>query len=70
MPCRGGCPDAISRFDAELHTAQYNRALLRRTVDETASRMGRTSEASTARALTLRIYPVVSPAFAGVTGTF
>jgi hypothetical protein len=57
---------SISKFDADLYAAKYNRALLRRTVKETESQMRRLS----ADLGGVKIKPVLSPSLVGLTGTF
>jgi hypothetical protein len=58
---------AITRFDAELYASRYDRALLRRTVEEARTRMREVSRADTPA---LEIVPVLSPAFTGIVGRF
>jgi hypothetical protein len=56
---------SITKFDAALYVAKYNRALLRRTIEEAQRRMRQISRESDP---TLR--PVLSPGFLGLRGTF
>jgi hypothetical protein len=65
----GGTGDhAISKLDADLYVARYNRALLRKTVEETREKMQSLSGKNEQPAL--RVAPVVSPAFTGLLGQF
>jgi hypothetical protein len=58
---------SITKLDADLYVAKYNRALLRKTIQETETRMRELSERNTP---SLSVSPIVSPTFLGLRGTF
>lgn len=58
----------VTKFDADLYAAKYNRALLRKTVQDTKERMQQLSSKNDGPAL--RLSPVISPTFTGVVGQF
>jgi hypothetical protein len=58
---------SLSKLDADLYVAKYNRALLRQTVKDTESKMrALSSDASPP----VRITPIASPGFVGLSGSF
>ncbi len=59
---------SITKFDADLYVAKYNRALLRKTIQETKERMQQLSGRNDAPRFT--ISPMISPGFTGIVGTF
>jgi hypothetical protein len=58
----------ITKFDADLYVAKYNRALLRKTIQETEERMRQLSGTNDSPSFT--IAPIVSPRFTGLVGRF
>jgi hypothetical protein len=58
----------ITKFDADLYAAKYNRALLRRTIRDTDTRMHQISGKNAVPSFTIN--PVVAPEFTGIVGTF
>jgi hypothetical protein len=59
---------SINSFDAELYVAKYNRALLRKTIEETKERMQQLSGKNETPSFSLE--PFVSPGFTGLVGRF
>jgi hypothetical protein len=59
---------SIARLDADLYVAKYNRALLRKTIQETKERMQQLSGKNDLPALA--IVPLVTPLFVGLAGQF
>jgi len=58
----------ITKPDADLYVAKYNRALLRKTVDETKERMQGLSGKNASPSF--QVMPVLSPEFTGIVGRF
>ena len=67
LAARNGTPSDhnITKYDAELYVARYNRALLRKTVRDTQSQMRRLSAVNE-----WQLAPIVSPGFLGIRGAF
>jgi hypothetical protein len=58
----------VTKFDAQLYAAKYNRELLRKTIQDTKERMKHLSGKNNAPSFT--ILPIASPGFTGIIGTF
>lgn len=68
---------SLTKFDAQLYVAKYNRALLRKTIAETKDRMRELSSesatddrAAAGNPRTATVSPVITPGFIGLAGEF